>query len=67
MPPAAASTGAARRRGSDSSPFRISCLISRPTIRKNRAIKPSLTQSDRVRLMVKSPTLIGKYVLRAAK
>ena len=52
-PPIAAAMGRVARRSVASSPTRISRLISRPTTRKNTAIRPSLTQwrsdSDRCR------------------
>jgi len=43
-PPRAASTGRRATRGSRSSPVTSSRLISRPTTKKKRAIRPSLTQ-----------------------
>ena len=49
MPPTAAMTGSATARGSRSSPWTSSRLISTPTSRKNTVIRASLTQacSDR--------------------
>ncbi|MCG3142185.1 MAG: hypothetical protein HDKAJFGB_03581 [Anaerolineae bacterium] len=42
MPPSAAKTGSNALLGEDSSPTATSRLISKPTTRKNNAIKPSL-------------------------
>jgi len=44
MPPTAAMEGRAAARRSDSSPTRISRLISSPTTKKNKAMRPSLIQ-----------------------
>ncbi len=57
MPPSAApNTGRAAVRGLRNSPCTTSCLISRPTTKKNSAIKASLTQSRRLSLSPKRPT-----------
>ena len=55
MPPSAASTGSARRRGLASSPRTISYLISRPTTKKKTAISPCFTQSSTLSVSWKAP------------
>lgn len=47
-PPAAENTGSSAFLTSESSPFKISLFISRPTRRKKTAIRPSLTQCSSV-------------------
>ena len=56
MPPKAATTGRARRRGLASSPRMISYLISRPTTKKKIAISASFTQSSTGSVSVKAPS-----------
>src|ERR1700739_3264460 len=63
-PPSAATPGTARRRRCRSSP-RSSCrLASRPTTRKNRVIKPSLTQWRRSVAISVLPIRIARFVVQ---
>jgi hypothetical protein len=48
MPPSAAASGKAALRGEESSPTNTSRLISKPTTKKNSAIKPSLIHREAV-------------------
>jgi len=56
MPAAAATTGRAAPRQVRSSPTTSSRLISRPTTRKNRVMRPSLTQWRRSVSRVRRPS-----------
>ena len=67
MPPTAARIGVARRRGLESSPRSTSNLISRPTIRKNTAISPSLTQASTDDVWAKAPIWTGIGLASRAK
>jgi hypothetical protein len=58
-PPRAATTGRARRRGLESSPRIISCLISRPTTKKKIGISPLFTQWPSVSVWLIGPNWIG--------
>lgn len=63
MPPMAAMMGRARVFGSRSSPVVTSRLISRPTTRKNRVIRPSLTQCCKSMPMLSPPSWTVAKVL----
>ena len=60
------STGRVTRAGSDSSPRSTSRLSSRPTRKKNSAIRPSLTQSSSGLSISSAPTWMWTGVSRNA-
>ena len=63
MPPSAAATGIAALAGLDKPPSSNSRLISRPTKKKNTAIRPSLTHNSRGLAICSEPawTATGRW------
>jgi hypothetical protein len=59
--------GSAARLGEESSPTRISRLISRPTTRKKTAISPSLIQWVKSLVREKSPNPMVSFVCHSSE